>query len=153
MKIAFALSALCLLSSTTYASDLLKIKTIKNFYESSIFYDTEDEMYISDPEAIYNYADDSLAQALVLQDSVMENEGMICGEFLGTVMWGTNDPDFETKINYSVNPDGKVKVKFGYGGTSLYALSCSETNCQITDAYIQNSPPTSLKSIINKQCR
>lgn len=148
-----AVSALCLLSSTAFANNALKIKTVKAFYESSIFYDSGLESYSSDAQVIYNYADDSLIKALVLQDSVMESEGMICGDFLGTVMWDTNDPDFQTKINYSMNPDGKVKVKFGYGGTSLYALSCGKASCEITDMYINDTPPVSFKSLINKQCR
>lgn len=153
MKEILAISAFCLLSSTAYANNALKIETVQDFYESSIFYDAEREMYSSDPNVIYNYADDSLITALVLQDSIMEREGMICGEFLGTVMWDTNDADFNTKINYAMNPDGRVKVKFGYGGTSLYALTCDKTNCQITDTYINDSPPVSLKSMINKECR
>jgi hypothetical protein len=155
MKAALVLSAFCLfvLSSAAYANDSLKIKTIKSFYESSIFYDSDRETYSSDPEVIYNYADDSLARALVLQDDVMESEGMICGEFLGAVMWDTNDSDVRTKINYSANRDGRVKVKFGYGGTSLYSLKCDKTSCQITDIYINTSPPSSLKSMINKECR
>lgn len=153
MKIVLAISALGLLSMPAVANDALKIKTIKELYDSSVFYNVEDEIYDADPKVIYNYADDALAQALILQDAVLEKEGMVCGEFLGAVMWDTNDADFETKINYSVNRDGRVKVEFGYGGTAQYALSCGKTSCKITDIYINDTPPISLKSAINKNCR
>lgn len=155
MKAGLILSIFCLLSlsSTAYASDSQKINTIKEMYESSLLYDSEREMDFSDPEVLYNYADNSLAQALVLQDKVMEEEGMICGDFPGTVMWDTNDPDFRTKINYSVIRDGKIKVNFGYGGSTLYSLKCSDKSCKITDMYINTSPPSSLKTLINKECR
>ena len=153
MKIILAVSALCLLSMPAFANDALKIKTIKELYDSSIFYDTEFKSYSTDSEVIYNYADNSLAKALILQDAVLEKEGMICGEFLSMVMWDSSDPDVSTKKNYSVNRDGRVKVKFGYGGTAQYALSCGKTSCKITDIYISGKLPISLKSAINKNCR
>lgn len=153
MKIALIISALCLLSTSAFANDALKIKTIKELYDSSIFYDAEYKSYSADPEVIYNYADNSLAKALILQDAVLEKEGMVCGEFLSVVMWDSSDPDVNTKKNYSVTRDGRVKVKFGYGGTAQYALSCGKTSCQITDIYINDRQPISLKSAINKECR
>lgn len=153
MKIILAVSTLCLLSIPAFASDTLKIQTIKSFYDSSVFYDVESKSYSADSEVIYNYADDSLAQALILQEKVLENEGIVCGEFPLLVMWDSSDPDVKTKINYSVSHDGRVNVKFGYGGMSQYALLCNKTSCQITDMYINDSSPISLKSAINKQCR
>ncbi len=139
----------CLLSSVAYASDSLKINTVKELYESSLFYDAERGAYDSDPDAIYSYADDALNKALILQEEVGMEEGM-CGVYVSPMMWNSDDPNYSMNVSYSMNRDGKVKVKLGNGGSALYSLQCSQTSCKITD--IQASG-ISLKSMINKECR
>lgn len=52
MKAMMVLLASGLLSSVVYANDSLKISTVKDFYDNSLFYDSDIEGYNSDPETI-----------------------------------------------------------------------------------------------------
>ena len=149
MKAMMVLLASGLLSSVVYANDSLKISTVKDFYDNSLFYDSDIEGYNSDPETIYSYADESLTQALRLQENVGMTDG-ICGEYVSPLMWDSGDPFYDTELSYAINRDGRVEVKMGYGGSALYSLQCSQSSCKITDII---SREISLKNSINKECR
>ncbi len=149
MKTVMVLLASCLLSSVAYANNSLKISTIKEFYESSLFYDSGIGDYNSDPDTIYSYADDSLIQALRLQENIGMKEGL-CGEYVSPFMWDSGDPFYDTDLSYAMNRDGRVEVELGYGGSALYSLQCSQTSCKITDII---SRGISLENSINKECR
>ena len=142
---------LCFVNSIAYANNISKISAVKEMYASSLYYDSNVEEYNSDPDVIYSYADESLIKTLIAQEDFnLKNNGM-CGSYVGPMMWGgSDDPFYDTHLNFSMNRDGKVKVELGYGGNVLYSLQCNQTSCKIKDIQTRG---TSLKNNINKECR
>ena len=64
------------------------------------------------------------------------------------VLWQSQDPNYKVKLNYSLTPNGQVKVKIGKESVN-YTVACTGNSCKITDVFSDGS----VTKMINKECR
>ena len=121
-------------------SNALKLNTVKAMYQ-------HDAKVRAGNETLKRFAGPALKQALVRQDQYQIRMGEICGLDYD-VLWQSQDPNYKAKLNYSLTPNGQVKVKIGKESVS-YAVACSGNSCKITDVFSDGS----VTKMINQECR
>ena len=162
-KFIYALPLIVIASMNPAVADNgdLKIKTVKNMYNSAIksSRNGQDEDTL---DTLFKYSDRDLQNAVALSRiSRMSDDGMDlsdCHSAYETLIINPSNGfsiDESQSINYKLLNNGKVRasVKYtaDYTGTKDFSLQCSSGSCKITDVLESNG--YSGKSNAEKLCR
>lgn len=139
----------------------LKIKTVKNMYNSAIK-SSRNGQDLDTLDTLFKYSDKSLQNAVALSRiSRMSDDGMDlseCHSAYETLIINPSNGfsiDEAQNVNYKLLKNGKVRasVKYtdSYTGAKDFSLQCSSGSCKITDVFESNGYSGKLNA--EKLCR
>lgn len=103
----------------------------------------------SNAHVLAKFSSKELRKILRQQDTFSQKRGMVCASDYD-MLWQSQDPDYQEKLSYVIDSQGRVQVHIGARAKVTYPLVCHSGRCKIDDVIDHQG---SIRQRISKECR